>query len=71
MCMGFAKEIKAWVCVTEQNQRDGMLQAWADSMAGMDNQAMVFPGNTPAVAGTVDAQLTAHSAPTADCASQS
>ena len=71
MCMGFAKDIKAWVCLTEQNQRDGMLQAWADSMAGMDNQVMVSPGNTPADAGTVDTQITARSAATTDCASQS
>lgn len=31
MCMGYAKEIKAWVCQTEQNQRDEAMVAWGEA----------------------------------------
>ena len=44
MCMGFAKDIKAWVCLAEQNQRDGMLQAWAESMADVGSPALTLSG---------------------------
>lgn len=46
MCMGFAREIKAWVCMTEQNERDAMLQAWAETFAAADDT----PPLTPAAA---------------------
>lgn len=33
MCMGYAKEIKAWVCQTEQNQRDEAMVAWGEAFS--------------------------------------
>ncbi len=44
MCMGFAKDIKAWVCVTEQNERDAMMQAWAETFADQDDFLLLPPG---------------------------
>ncbi len=43
MCMGFAKDIKDWVCMTEQNERDAMLQAWADTFAQQQTPAWPVP----------------------------
>lgn len=31
MCMGYAKEIKAWVCQTEQNQREEAMLVWGEA----------------------------------------
>ena len=62
MCMGFAKDIKAWVCLTEQNQRDGMLQAWAESMAGMDSPAISLSGAMPVNARDADSNASQNTA---------
>lgn len=32
MCMGYAKEIQAWVCERERQQRDGFLLDWAGGL---------------------------------------
>lgn len=44
MCMGFAKDIKAWVCMTEQNERDAMMQAWAETFADQDDLPLLSQG---------------------------
>lgn len=31
MCMGYSKEIKAWVCEQNRMQTDGMLEAWGQA----------------------------------------
>lgn len=33
MCMGYAKEIKAWVCQSEQNQREEAMLVWGEAFA--------------------------------------
>lgn len=71
MCMGFAKDIKAWVCLTEQNQRDGMLQAWAEGMAGVDSPALTLSGTMPVNAADADSKTSPHAANNAGCASTS
>lgn len=45
MCMGFAKDIKAWVCMTKQNERDAMMQAWAETFADQDDLPLSQQGD--------------------------
>lgn len=33
MCMGYAKEIQAWICEQERQTRDGFLGDWFDGLA--------------------------------------
>lgn len=42
MCMGFAKDIKAWVCMTEHKERDAMMQAWAETFADQDDLPLLL-----------------------------
>lgn len=32
MCMGYSKEIKAWVCEQNRMRADGMLEAWGQAL---------------------------------------
>lgn len=41
MCTGYAKEIKAWVCQTEQNQREVVMQVWGEAFTQDGVQAQV------------------------------
>ncbi|HET8870084.1 MAG TPA: hypothetical protein VFM48_06535 [Aquabacterium sp.] len=36
MCMGYAKDIKAWACPQEIGRRDEALRQWGDLLLGPD-----------------------------------
>jgi len=44
MCTGYAKEIKAWVCQTELNQREEAMLVWGAAFA-QDTE----PAKAPAI----------------------
>lgn len=55
MCMGYAKEIRAWVCDEARSQREIMMDAWSrafeDSVDEFDLSANRLPSDSavPAV----------------------
>lgn len=36
MCMGYAKEIRAWVCEEAGSQRENMMNAWGQAFEDLD-----------------------------------
>lgn len=38
MCMGYAKEISAWVCDEARNQREVMMGAWGQAFDEAENE---------------------------------
>lgn len=52
MCMGYAKEIRAWVCEEAGSQRESVMAAWGRAFEESSNESdppASFPPGTVAV----------------------
>jgi len=52
MCMGYAKEIRAWVCDDARTRNDLMMQAWGRVLMEPDGQPETSLGSQPQPFGT-------------------
>jgi len=43
MCMGYANEIKAWVCDEARTQREAMMDAWGSAFEAMADELKARP----------------------------
>lgn len=51
MCMGYAKDIRAWACTQEIGRREAALRQWGDLLHPQDDEAQASDQvQTPAVA---------------------
>lgn len=54
MCMGYAKDIKAWACPQEMERRQAALHQWGD-LLHLEDDAAQASDSAPPVADKMDA----------------
>lgn len=54
MCMGYAKDIKAWACPQEMERREAALHQWGD-LLHLEDDAAQASDSAPPVADKMDA----------------
>lgn len=54
MCMGYAKDIKAWACPQEMERREAALHQWGD-LLHLEDHAAQASDSAPPVADKMDA----------------